>query len=126
MASTPLNRMISILVLIGLKSVVNFKTEPRIPTRVFSRGVQQKSETFEKCSILPAQLKLIKFNPSTIFQTFGAGRNTLSILRIKLKLHFVQNVEPDPREINFAFHGAGTEIGQKGVLCKGLATLGLR
>jgi len=28
---------------------------------------------------------------------------------IKLKLHFVQNVEPD------------TEIGQKGAFCKGLA-----
>jgi len=41
-------------------------------------------------------------------------------LRIKLKLHFVQNVEPDPREISFAFHGAGTEIGQKGTFCKGL------
>jgi hypothetical protein len=35
-------------------------------------------------------------------------RNTLSILRIKLKLHFVQNVEPD----------AGIE--QKGAFCKGL------
>jgi len=35
-------------------------------------------------------------------------RNTLSILRIALKLHFVQNVEPD------------TEIGQKGAFCKGL------
>ena len=34
-------------------------------------------------------------------------RNTLSILRIALKLHFVQNVEPD------------TEIGQKGAFCKG-------
>jgi len=36
--------------------------------------------------------------PSTIFWSYGAGgagRNTLSILRIKLKLHFVQNVEPD-------------------------------
>jgi hypothetical protein len=35
-------------------------------------------------------------------------RNTLSILRIALKLHFVQNVEPNE------------EIGQKGVFCKGL------
>ncbi len=35
-------------------------------------------------------------------------RNTLSILRIVLKLHFVQNVESD------------TEIGQKGAFCKGL------
>jgi len=35
-------------------------------------------------------------------------RNTLSILRIALKLHFVQNVEPN------------TEIGQKGVFFKGL------
>jgi len=47
-------------------------------------------------------------------------------LRIKLKLHFVQNVEPDPREISFAFHGAGTEIGQKGAFCKGLRPLHLR
>jgi hypothetical protein len=30
-------------------------------------------------------------------------RNTLCILRIKLKLHCVQNVEHDPREIGFAF-----------------------
>ncbi len=35
-------------------------------------------------------------------------RNTFSILRIKLKLHFVQNVESD------------TEIGRKRVFCKGL------
>ena len=47
-------------------------------------------------------------HPSTICRTYGAGRNTLSILRIALKLHFVQNVELD------------TEIGQKGAFCKGL------
>jgi len=35
-------------------------------------------------------------------------RNTLSILRIAPKLHFVQNVEPN------------AEIGQKGAFCKGL------
>ncbi len=28
--------------------------------------------------------------------------------------------EPDPRGIGFAFHRAGTEIGQKGAFCKGL------
>jgi hypothetical protein len=44
----------------------------------------------------------------------------LSISRIKLKLHFVHNVETDPREIGSAFHGAGAEIGQKGAFCKGL------
>ena len=38
-------------------------------------------------------------------------RNTLSILRIALKLHFVQNVEPN------------AEIGQKGAFCKGLIGL---
>jgi hypothetical protein len=38
-------------------------------------------------------------------------RNTFSILRIALKLHFVQNVEPD------------TEIGQKGAFCKGLENM---
>ena len=42
---------------------------------------------------------------------FKAGENfnhmhTLSISRIALKLHFVQNVEPD------------TEIGQRGAFCK--------
>ncbi len=42
----------------------------------------------------------------------------MSILRIKLKLHCVQNVESDPREIGFAFHGAGTEIGEKGAFFK--------
>jgi hypothetical protein len=35
-------------------------------------------------------------------------RNILSILRLKLKLHCVQNVESD------------AEIGQKGAFCKGL------
>ncbi len=40
----------------------------------------------------------------------GTGIHTLSILRIALKLHFVQNVEPD------------TEIGQKGAFYKGLET----
>ena len=37
-------------------------------------------------------------------------RNTSSISRIKLKLHFVHNVETD------------AEIGQKGFFCKGLIT----
>jgi len=55
-------------------------------------------ETFGKCSIL------LKFKECENFN----HRNTLSILRIKLTLHFVQNVEPD------------TEIGQKGAFCKGL------
>ncbi len=75
----------------------------------------------------------------------GTGIHTLSILRIALKLHFVQNVESDPREIGSAFHGAGsntfsflriklkllceqnvesdTEIGQKGAFCKGLVLI---
>jgi hypothetical protein len=57
-----------------------------------------QEETFEKCSIL------FKFKEGENFN----HRNTWSILRIKLKLHFVQNVEPD------------TEIGQKGAFCKGL------
>ncbi len=38
----------------------------------------------------------------------GTSIHTLSILRIVLKLHFVQNVE------------LNAEIGQKGVFCKGL------
>jgi len=42
-------------------------------------------ETFEKCSIL------FKFKEGENFN----HRNTSSILRIALKLHFVQNVEPD-------------------------------
>jgi hypothetical protein len=96
----------------------------------------QHNETFEKCSILfkfkpPARGAYApegKANPPpnfgglpprTIFRTYGAGTNTWSILRIKLKLHCVQNVEFDPREIGFAFHRAGTEIGQKGAFCKG-------
>jgi hypothetical protein len=55
-------------------------------------------EAFEKCSML------FKFKEGENFN----HRNTLSILRIKLKLHCVQNVEPD------------TEIGQKRAFCKGL------
>jgi len=47
---------------------------------------------------------------------FKAGENfnhrhTLSISRIALKLHFVQNVEPN------------TEIGQKEAFCKGLINI---
>ena len=61
--------------------------------------IVKSSETFEKCSIL------FKFKEGENFN----HRNTLSILRIALKLHFVQNVESD------------TEIGQKGAFCKGLA-----
>ncbi len=49
-------------------------------------------------------LNLFKFKEGENFN----HRNTLSILRIALKLHFVQNVEPN------------TEIGQKGAFCKGL------
>jgi hypothetical protein len=37
---------------------------------------------------------LFKFKKGANFNR----RNTFSILRIKLKLHFVQNVEPDPPE----------------------------
>jgi hypothetical protein len=66
-------------------------------------------ETFAKCSILFKAKAGENFNhPSTIFRTYGAGRHTLSISRIELKLHFVQNVEPN----------AG--IGQKGAFFKGL------
>jgi len=39
-------------------------------------------------------------HPSTICQTYGAGRNILNISRIALKLHFVPKFEHD------------TEIGQ--------------
>ncbi len=63
------------------------------------------NETFEKCSIL------FKFKAGENFNhpdEIGTGIHTLSILRIALKLHFVQNVEPN------------TEIGQKGVFFKGL------
>ncbi len=41
----------------------------------------------------------------------------------KAKASLRAKFEPDPREISFAFHGAGTEIGQKGAFCKGLANL---
>ena len=58
----------------------------------------QQIETFEKCSIL------FKFKKGEYFNR----RNTFSILRIKLKFHCVQNVEPD------------IEIGQKEAFCKGL------
>jgi hypothetical protein len=51
-------------------------------------------ETFEKC------LFLIEFKEGDPPRRINR-RNTFSISRIELKLHFVQNVEPD------------TEIGQK-------------
>ncbi len=66
-----------------------------------SRLLRGWNETFEKCSIL------FKFKEGENYN----HRNTMSILRIALKLHFVQNVEPD------------TEIGQKGAFCKGLGIL---
>jgi len=51
-------------------------------------------------------------HPSTICRTYGAGRNTLSILRINPpKFGDGLKFEPD----------AG--IGQKGAFCKGLETL---
>jgi len=50
-------------------------------------GPQNKTETFEKCSILFKSKEGENFN----------HRHTLCISRIKLKLHFVQNVEPDAR-----------------------------
>ena len=53
-------------------------------------------ETFEKCSILPAQLNLLKFNRgsssrqvkilTTPINYIGTGIHTLSILRIALKV----------------------------------------
>ncbi len=48
-------------------------------------GIEARTETLEKCSIL------LKFKEGENFN----HRNTFSILRIKLKLHCVQNVEPD-------------------------------
>jgi len=54
---------------------------------------------------------LFKFKAGENFNhpdEIGTGIHTLSILRIALKLHFVQNVEPN------------AEIGQKGAFCKGL------
>ncbi len=61
-----------------------------------------KHEIFEKCSIV------FKAKAGEIFNR----RNTFRISRMELKLHFVQNVEPN----------AG--IGQKGTFLKGL-TLGI-
>ncbi len=70
--------------------------------KVHIQGVvffQERGETVAKCSIL------FKFKEGEDFNR----RNTLSISRIELKLHFVQNVESD------------AEIGQKGAFSKGLA-----
>jgi hypothetical protein len=64
-------------------------------------GISSRSagnETFEKCSILFKVKEGENFN----------RRNTLSILRIALKLHCVPKFESD------------AEIGQKGTFCKGL------
>jgi hypothetical protein len=57
-----------------------------------------KRETFAKCSFL------FKFKEGENFN----HRHTICISRIKLKLHFVDNVE------------TAAEIGQKGAFCKGL------
>jgi hypothetical protein len=61
-------------------------------------------------------------HPGTICRTYGAGRNTLSILRINPpKFGGGLKFEPDPRGIGYAFHGAGAGIGKKGAFCKGLS-----
>jgi hypothetical protein len=67
-------------------------------------------ETFEKCSFSLKAKEGENFNhPSTICRTYGAGRNTFSILRINPpKFGGGLKFEPD----------AG--IGQKGAFCKGL------
>ena len=72
---------------------------------VFSQSFGR--ETFEKCSFF------FKFKEGENFNHRcpagnALGVNTLSISRIKLKLHFVHNVETN------------SEIGQKGAFCKGL------
>ncbi len=77
-----------------------FDPQPGLLTTLIT---QPMSETFEKCKFLFEIKKGENFN----------RRNTLSISRIELKLHFVQNVEPD------------AEIGQKGAFCKGLWASGL-
>ena len=61
-----------------------------------NQWMSQSNETFEKCSILFKAKAGENFN----------HRNTLSISRIELKLHSVQNVEPN----------AG--IGEKGAFFK--------
>jgi hypothetical protein len=59
-----------------------------------------KPETFEKYSFL------FKFKEGENFN----HRNTLSISRINPpKAGGGLKLEPDPREIGFAFHGAGAE-----------------
>jgi hypothetical protein len=71
-----------------------------LPSKIYAQKKKITiAEIFEKCSILFKCKAGENFN----------HRNTLSILRIALKLHFVQNVEPN------------AEIGQKGAFCKGLA-----
>jgi len=48
-------------------------------------NVSINNETFEKCSFLFKAKEGENFNhPSTICRTYGAGRDTLSILRIKI------------------------------------------
>ena len=54
-------------------------------------------------------------HPSTICRTYGAGSNTGSISRINPpKFGGGLKFESDPREISYAFHGAGADIGGKG------------
>jgi len=83
-------------------------------------------ETFEKCPILFKDKEDENFNhpsticrtyPSTIFRSYGAGEagsNTDSISRINPpKFGGGLKFESDPREIGYAFHGAGADIGGK-------------
>jgi nicotinate-nucleotide pyrophosphorylase len=61
--------------------------ELRLKAKIDAMIIVKSSETFEKCSILFKFKEGENFNhPGTICQTYGASRNTLSILRIALKV----------------------------------------
>ncbi len=72
----------------SVKKILIYKKNKTGYAIIKIRKFMSKIPDFErgKAKILP---------PRTIFLTYGAGANTRSVLRIKLKPHFVQNVEPD-------------------------------
>jgi len=80
---------------------------------VFSAAETEFKETLCLCAFVPVNNETFEERPILVKYKEGDNfnhRNTLSISRIARKLHFVPKFEPD------------AVIGQKGALCKGLAT----
>ena len=80
-----------------------YRLDSLLKGKIFSDLVDN-IEAFEKCSILS------KIKPPACRAYAPEGKAKILTTGIHLVFRGLQ-FEPDPREIGFAFHGAGTEIG---------------